>query len=157
MDASGIATLLTIGAVTAIGGVLLNLILGLSRVIIALARDGDLPRSAGRISAGRPAAAIAIVGIGVACIAIMGSVQVAWTTSAAAVLAYYGITNLASFVTARRDRSVSGMGIGAAGCLGCIILGVTLPTSAWIIPLGVAATGVLVAWIVRREERHFGS
>ena len=154
MDASGIATLLTIGAVTAIGGVLLNLILGLSRVIIALARDGDLPRSAGRISGGRPAAAIAIVGIGVACSAIMGSVQVAWTTSAAAVLAYYGITNLAAFVTARRSRSVTGMGIGAAGCLGCIILAVTLPASAWIIPFGVASIGVSVAWVVRRKELY---
>ena len=45
-DAPGISWLLALGAITAMAGVLLNLILGLSRVLLAMGRRGDMPRAA---------------------------------------------------------------------------------------------------------------
>lgn len=150
LDAPGVATVLAIGAIAAIGGVLLNLVLGLSRVVLALARDGDLPRVAAATPGGRPLVAIVLVGIGVGILAISGSIQVAWTTSAAAVLAYYGLTNLAALVAARRDRRPVGVAIGAAGCLGCLVLALALPGPAWIPSIVVALLGIVVAVIQRR-------
>ena len=150
LDAPGVATILSIGAIAAIGGVLLNLVLGLSRVVLALARDGDLPPAAAATTRGRPLVAIIVVVSGVGILAIVGSIQAAWTTSAAAVLAYYGITNLAALVAARRDRRALGVVIGAAGCLGCIALALALPGSAWIPTIVIAVIGIVVAAIQRR-------
>ena len=87
---------------------------------------------------------------GVAILAVAGSIQAAWTTSAAAVLAYYGLTNLAAHVAARRDRRPVGIVIGAAGGLGCLVLALALPGSAWIPTIAVAAIGIGVATIQQR-------
>src|SRR5690625_5705511 len=43
LDTPAIGTIVTIAAVTAMMGGLLNLILGLSRVVLSMARRGDLP------------------------------------------------------------------------------------------------------------------
>src|SRR5690606_32971353 len=48
------AVILSVGAITAMLGVLLNLILGLSRVALAMGRRGDLPRAFARWSGGSP-------------------------------------------------------------------------------------------------------
>jgi APA family basic amino acid/polyamine antiporter len=50
LGGSAAAVILSIGAITAMLGVLLNLILGLSRVVLAMGRRGDLPRVFGRLS-----------------------------------------------------------------------------------------------------------
>ena len=150
IGAPGVATLLSIGAMAAIGGVLLNLVLGLSRVVLALARDGDLPQVAASTTEGRPLIAIIVVGTGVAILAVLGSIQAAWTASAAAVLAYYGLTNLAALAAARRERRPVGIVIGAAGGLGCLVLALALPGSAWIPTIAVAAIGIGVAMIQHR-------
>ena len=151
LDAPGVGSMLSIGAVAAIGGVLLNLVLGLSRVVLALARDGDLPPLAAGTPGGRPLVAIIVVGTGVAILAVAGSIQAAWTTSAAAVLAYYGLTNLSALVAARRDRRPLGVAIGAGGCLGCLGLALALPAPAWIPTIAIAVIGVTMAAIQRRS------
>lgn len=87
---------LAVGAVTALLGVLLNLVLGLTRVVLAMARRGDMPRVLGRLCRSKnPSAAIVSVSVIVALPTLLADIQVAWSFSAVTVVTY---TGLAAFV-----------------------------------------------------------
>lgn len=64
MDAPLLARVVAVGAITAMLGVLLNLILGLSRVLLAMGRQGDMPPAFGRLSAAGAAPAAAVIAVG---------------------------------------------------------------------------------------------
>ena len=111
-----------IAAVAALFGVVLNLLLGLSRVVLAMGRRGHLPqRFAGLDAAGSsPAAALLLVAGVVGALAAWGSVRGAWSLSAAAVLLYYGVTNAAALRVPKSERFIprAVSWLGLAGCLG---------------------------------------
>ncbi len=117
-----VAAIVAIGAVTAMVGVLLNLLLGLSRVLLAMARRGDMPRAFARVDedVSSPARAVAAVGVVVALLAATGSVKATWSFSAFTVLVYYAVTNAAALRLAPEHRLfprwVSWLGL--ASCLG---------------------------------------
>ena len=77
-----------VGAMTAMLGVLLNLILGLSRVVLAMGRRRDMPAAVARLNASRttPYVAVTVVGLAVAGLAASGSVTTTWTFSAFTVM-----------------------------------------------------------------------
>src|SRR3990167_1535630 len=102
----GLGIIVAIGACTSMLGVLLNLILGLSRVVLAMGRQGDLPLLFGRVSdKGRaPSAAVIGVGIAITGLTLTGSVETTWAFSAFTVLIYYAITNLAALLLQKVDR-----------------------------------------------------
>jgi APA family basic amino acid/polyamine antiporter len=117
-----VAAIVAVGAVTAMVGVLLNLLLGLSRVLLAMARRGDMPRTFGRIdeASSSPVRAVVAVGVVIALLALTGSVTTTWTFSAFTVLVYYALTNAAALRLAPEHRLfprwVSWLGF--ASCLG---------------------------------------
>src|SRR5690606_22748753 len=91
-DLAGAATIISIGAMTAMLGVLLNLLLGLSRVLLAMGRHGDAPPIfAGIAASGSPVPAVTAVGVAVAALALLGDVKVTWSFSAFTVLICYAI------------------------------------------------------------------
>ncbi|MDX1565337.1 MAG: APC family permease, partial [Phycisphaeraceae bacterium] len=98
--------LVAVGAMTAMLGVLLNLILGLSRVLLAMGRRGDMPGATARLNASSttPYVAVVVVGLTVTGLACIGSVQITWSFSAFTVLVYYAITNLAALRLPPEDR-----------------------------------------------------
>jgi APA family basic amino acid/polyamine antiporter len=83
--------LVSIGALTAMLGVLLNLLLGLSRVLLAMGRRGDMPSTTTNCNA-----SVLVVGGVITALAATGSVKATWTFSAFTVLIYYAVTNLAA-------------------------------------------------------------
>src|SRR5690606_20705770 len=107
--------------VTAMLGVLLNLILGLSRVVLAMARRGDLPRALARLSVGHqtPVLAVAAVGASITVLTAFGNVKTAWSFSAFTVLIYYALTNLAAIRLPREQRlfPIAFAWLGLGGCL----------------------------------------
>ena len=111
---------LTVGAATALLGVLLNLVLGLSRVLLAMGRRGDMPSAVARVTRGTPRVAVAVMGGVVAAISLVGDIRLTWSFSAVTVLTYYAITNLAALRLTddlrRYPRWVSALGF--VGCLG---------------------------------------
>ncbi|MCC5822811.1 MAG: amino acid permease [Planctomycetes bacterium] len=146
----GAGWVLAAGAVTAMLGVLLNLILGLSRVALAMGRRGDLPGVFARVStAGSPGPAVVGIGLVIALIAATGDIRLAWSFSAFTVLVYYAVTNLAATRLAREDRLYHPLiaWFGLAGCLG---LAFWVESRVWIAGLGVLAAGLLVRWVMRR-------
>ncbi len=142
--------LITVGAATALLGVLLNLLLGLSRVVLAMGRRGDLPIGLAKLDAAghTPARAVAITGIAVAAITLVYDVQLTWSFSAFTVLLYYAVTNLAALRLppgARRYPRVIPL-LGLAGCLG---LAVWVEPRVWITGSAIVAAGWL--WHAKRR------
>ncbi len=115
--------LIGVAAITAMLGVILNLLLGLSRVVMAMARRADLPRALATIDerGTSPRAAVLVVGGGVAALVLAGDVKLTWTVSAFTVLLYYAITNLAALrlpaADRRYPRAVAGFGLVACVAL----------------------------------------
>ena len=145
-------SLVAVGAAVAMLGVLLNLVLGLSRVVLAMGRRRDVPARFGEVSAdGRsPVAAVLVVAAIVIGLALVGSVRLTWTFSAFTVLVYYAITNLAALrlrPDARRFPAwQSWLGLG-----GCLFLALWIDPA--MIATGVAVMLVGLAWheVARRR------
>ncbi len=141
------------GAVTAMAGVLLNLLLGLSRIVLSMARHGDAPAWFQRIDpqSQSPKRAVWIVGIAIAVLVILGDIRSAWSFSAMTVLLYYGLTNLAALRlpsdAARYPRWISWAGLCSCSALALFIDG----------PIMVAGVATLFVGFVLRWAIKSGS
>jgi APA family basic amino acid/polyamine antiporter len=139
----GAALIVAIGAITAMLGVLLNLILGLSRVLLAMGRRGDMPGRLAELSqSGSPVAAILAVGVAIAALALIGNVKITWSFSAFTVLIYYAITNLAALRLPRDKRLYSPL-FAWGGLAACLLLAFFVEREIWLIGLGLIAAGLL--------------
>jgi APA family basic amino acid/polyamine antiporter len=100
-DRTGVAWLSTavaIGGVTAMLGVVLSQILGLSRMAFAMARRGDLPRFLGHIDSATavPDRAVLLVGLIAAMVAATGTLRSVAAAASFTILVYYAIANIAA-------------------------------------------------------------
>lgn len=142
-----------IAAVTAMLGVLLNLVLGLSRVLLAMGRRGDAPRVFGKLDpAGTtPTAAVVAVGVAIAVLALVGDVRTTWSFSAFTVLVYYAVTNLAALALPPKARMFPRWlaGLGLAGCLG---LAFFVEPGVWLVGTGILAVAVLLRAAFKRPR-----
>jgi basic amino acid/polyamine antiporter, APA family len=132
-----------IAAVAAMVGVLLNLLLGLSRVLLAMARRGDAPAFLVRVDAerGSPVASVWACGLAVTVLALLGDVGTTWSFSAFTVLIYYAITNLAALRIEPRHRLYPRW-IPAAGLVGCLALAFWVDLTVWLAGLGLLLAGL---------------
>ncbi len=136
------AAVLTVGACTAMLGVILNLVHGLSRVVLAMARRGDLPpRLATLNPAGTtPVAAVWLVGTIVAGLVLVGDLKTTWSFSAFTVLIYYALTNLAALRLPPAERCFPPW-VAGCGLVACLGLAVTLEARVVVAGLGLLAAG----------------
>lgn len=144
LQISGASLMIQIGAMTAMLGVLLNLILGLSRVVLAMGRRGDLPNVVTKISESgeTPYIAVTVVGVVIASITAIGSLQLAWSFSAFTVLIYYSLTNLCALQLTAQER-MSPRIFSWLGLCSCLFLAVWVERSIWVTGLIVLAVGLL--------------
>ena len=151
---STLAKVLAFGAITAMLGVLLNLILGLSRVLLAMARRGDAPGGLAVIDDARssPAAAVIAVGVVIGLLVLIGDVQTTWSFSAFTVLVYYALTNFAALRLPAEARRFPRW-IPAAGLIGCLGLAFWVEWKIWAVGLLVIAAGFGWRHLVRRVPR----
>lgn len=130
--------ILSLGAVTATAGVLLSQLLGVSRVLLAMGRRGDLPGVFARVSQnyGVPFVGVLFCGTVVVLLALFGTLKVITATATFAILLYYAVANLAALRLTgeqkRYPRAVAYVGLAA-----CLLLAASLPPT-------VIATGCLV-------------
>jgi basic amino acid/polyamine antiporter, APA family len=156
----GIPALVALAAVTAMLGVLLNLVLGLSRVALAMGRRGDLPQGLARVHAtsGSPRNAVLLTGAVILTLVLVGDVRATWSFAAFAVLVYYGVTNLAALRLPPEMRRYPRW-VAVVGLAGCLFLAFQVDPAAWGAGLGALALGL--AWrqlrVGAREERGAGS
>jgi APA family basic amino acid/polyamine antiporter len=147
------STVLAVGAITAMLGVLLNLILGLSRVALAMGRRGDMPSSLSRVSkrSRTPYVAVIVVGVTIATLALIGDVKTTWSFSAFTVLIYYALTNWAALKLPARQRRYPRW-IAVVGLTACLFLAFWVEPQTWLIGLALIAVG-LVWHAVARWQR----
>lgn len=127
------------GAVTAMLGVLLNLILGLSRVWLAMGRRHDMPAPLARLdSRSEPTVAVLLSGVLVALATLVGDIGLAWSFSAMTVLLYYGATNVAALAL-DKTRVTAWLGLAS-----CVLLSFFVPPNVWL--AGAALLGVGWLW-----------
>ena len=148
-------TVLAVGAITAMLGVLLNLILGLSRVLLAMGRRAEMPTQAALVGAttGVPWVATLIVAAIIGLIVLVGDVQIAWSFSAFAVLIYYSITNLCALRMQPSER-IFPTWPAWIGLASCLFLAFWVQPYIW--ANGLALIGLGLLWqraAVRLKER----
>jgi APA family basic amino acid/polyamine antiporter len=161
VSASRFAWLLPIvrvGAGIAALGVLLNLIPGVSRTVLAMSRRGELPTWLATIDERRslPLRAEAVVTAVVIVLTATLDVRGAIGFSGFTVLTYYAITN-AACLTLPRHRRRWPRSIGVVGLVGCITVAVMLPVAAIIAGVGVLLAGLVIRRFVSPSgEREAG-
>jgi len=140
-----IGSVITIAAITAMLGVVLNLLLGLSRVILSMARRKDLPAKLSKINhkTQSPAVAVWVTGGIIGVLVLSGDVVFTWSFSAFTVLIYYAITNLAA-LRMPADLRLYPRWIPAFGLFGCLFLAFWIEPTFWI--GGLALLGVGLIW-----------
>lgn len=122
-EQSWLRALVLSGAIIALLGVILNLILGVSRVVLAMGRRNDLPPAFARLNQDNTSApnAVYVTTAVMMLLALLGDVQLAWSFSAFTVLTYYGITNLAALRVPASQRFVPRF-VSLLGLLSCLVL-----------------------------------
>nr|WP_086829663.1 APC family permease [Allokutzneria sp. NRRL B-24872] len=131
----GLAPVVGVGAAVAALGALLALVLGVSRTVLAMARDRRLPVALAAVHPRFrvPHRAELAVGAVVAVAAGVADLRGVIGFSSFGVLVYYAIANASAFTLGRRVVPV-------VGFVGCVVLAVTLPVAS---VLGGAAVVVV--------------
>lgn len=142
----------TVAAGTAMAGVLLNLLLGLSRVWLAMGRRGDMPSALARVRNGSPKMAVVVTGIVIAGMTLIGDLRMAWSFSAFSVLLYYALTNAAALRLSADQRRFPRW-TAWAGLASCAFLAVWLDPAVVGISLGVIGAGAAWRALWRQRER----
>ena len=148
---SGGGFVLAIGAMTAMLGVLLNLILGLSRVLLAMGRRRDMPRFLARLNqqGTTPYWGVLVVGVAIALLVLLGNVKTTWSFSAFNVLIYYAITNLAALRLPPQERLYS-QWLAWLGLGSCLFLAFWVESFIWQVGLGLIVAGLI--WHAVRQK-----
>ncbi len=159
--ATGNITLITaisFGAIVATGSVLLTNLIGLSRVSFAMARNGQLPKSLGKIHSkfGTPYISILFTGaLMVILVSIADLKQTAAITSFS-ILSTHIILHISAIRLRKRVPNLKTFKaplyplVPSLGMISCIVLMFSLPMDAWIVWAGVVIV-VSVYYLLRKR------
>ena len=153
-SASWAVPVVRVGAAAASLGALLALLAGVARTSLAMAREGDLPRTLAAVHPRFhvPHRAEAAVGACVAVAVLLVDLRELIGFSSTGVLLYYAVANLAA-LTQRPAQRRYPRGLQVLGVVGCVVLVLTLPPASLLAGLGVLAAGLLARALVRRRRR----
>jgi APA family basic amino acid/polyamine antiporter len=153
LDVPLLAELIAVAAVAAMVGVLLNLVLGLSRVLLAMARRGDAPRFLSRVDPVKasPVVSVWACGLTIAALALIGDVRTTWSFSAFTVLIYYALTNLAA-LRMPTEALMFPRWIPLVGLGGCLGLAFWVELRVLLVGVGLLGVGISAHLIARRSR-----
>ncbi|MBL8741831.1 MAG: APC family permease [Myxococcales bacterium] len=151
---AGAAPVVRVGAAVASLGVLLSLIVGISRTVFAMASNRDLPAYFAAVHPRYkvPHRAEIAVGAIVAVTVSFADLRSAIGFSSFAVLLYYAIANASAFTLNASERRWPRW-VSAAGLIGCVVVAATLPLTSVVSGAVLFAIGAIVYWALPR--RHF--
>jgi APA family basic amino acid/polyamine antiporter len=148
-----LATAIAVGGITAMLGVILSQLLGLSRMVFAMARRRDLPAGLGAVHAeyGVPGRAVLVVGLTAALVAATGTLAVVAAAASFTILLYYAITNLAA-LRMPDSAKLFPDAVPWIGLLSCILLAASLSFSTMLTGLIVLAAGFIVRGVMHSRK-----
>jgi basic amino acid/polyamine antiporter, APA family len=144
--------IVAVGAITAMLGVLLNLLLGLSRVLLAMGRRGDMPAQVAKLDAAQttPYVAVIVIGVLIGALVLTGNVRTTWSFSAFTVLIYYSLTNLAALQLTPEQRLYPRW-LAWAGLAACLFLAFWVEVQIWIIGMVLLGMGLIWQYVMQRR------
>ncbi|GGW21939.1 APC family permease [Arenibacter certesii] len=154
LSTPAISTIITIGASTAMLGVLLSQVLGISRMMLAMGRRRDLPPIFQNIHSQYqvPHIGIVVTGAIILLFTILGSFEFIVRAATFTILLYYSITNIAAIRQPLKER-LYGKFIPICGLLGCLIMSVSLPINVIISGVGLLIIGFVIRFLVHKVYR----
>jgi len=151
------ASVVSIGALIATLSVLLGSVIGVSRVLFAMADDGEVPSWLGFVSRKNctPYVSIITSGIGILLLVIFSNLLAVAYFSSFAMLFYYIMANIAG-VRLLTDRFFSRI-IAGLGCALCVVLLFTFPLKTWLTISVVVLSGVAYRFFMKHPLLHKSS
>jgi APA family basic amino acid/polyamine antiporter len=140
-----------IGAAVAAAGALLALILGVSRTVLAMARDRHLPPGLAAVHPrfGVPHRAEVAVGVVVVVLVAVADLRGVIGFSSFAVLTYYAVANASAWTL---EPAAGRRVVPVVGLIGCVGLAASLPSTSVVVGAAVLALGA-AGYGVRRLGR----
>lgn len=147
----GISSIITIGASTAMLGVLLSQILGISRMMLAMGRRNDLPPIFQKIHSRYrvPHIGILLTGIIILILTLFGTFEYIVRAATFTILLYYSITNIAAIKQPKTDR-MYGRLIPVLGFLGCLAMSISLPLTVILSGIGLLIGGFVTRYVLHK-------
>lgn len=144
-----------IGATTAMLGVLFSQLLGISRMMFAMARRSDLPAVLDHVHSVHavPDRAILVTGVLLVLIALFGTLEVIVAAASFTILLYYSIANLSALRMHPEDKLFPDW-VPALGLLSCLLLACTLRLELILSGLALLLLGLFLRWLVHQKRRH---
>ncbi|MFM7365861.1 MAG: APC family permease [Cuspidothrix sp.] len=139
-----VSNLLAVGAMTSMLSILLTTILGVSRLLLAMGRRGDMPNFLTKLnSAGTtPDLAVIAVGIAIAFLVFIGDVKVTWSFGTFGALYRSAIVSLAALQISDQERLypkwISWLSFSTS-----ILLAFCIEWYYWLIGLGLIGVGLI--------------
>ena len=143
--------LAVVGAALASLGSMLNLVAGISRTALAMAREGDLPHPLARVDerTSVPWVAQVVTAVVVSGLVLATDILTVVGFSSFGVLIYYAVSNLAA--STLHERVLPGpRWFNLLGLVLCMVLAFTLPPLSVVTMLGVFAVGLTARAVVSR-------
>ncbi|WP_415852305.1 amino acid permease, partial [Streptomyces albus] len=141
----GLAPVVRAGAAVAALGSLLALVLGVSRTVLAMARDRHLPHALAAVHPRHrvPHRAELAVGAVVAVVVMTADVRDAIGFSSFGVLIYYAVANASAWTLTPEEGRPHRL-VPAVGLAGCLALAFALPPSSVVAGAAVLAVGAAI-------------
>ncbi len=143
-----VSTVVRVGGTVASLGVLLSLLAGVSRTVLAMARNRELPGPLDAVHPrfGTPHRAELAVAVVVVVLVSVTDLRGAIGFSSFTVLTYYAIANAAAWTQPQGERRWPRW-LQALGIVGCVMLAVALPLASVVAGVGVLGVGAIV-WLI---------
>jgi basic amino acid/polyamine antiporter, APA family len=147
----GVFWIVSVGATTAMLGVLLSQIVGISRMMFAMARRGDLPRilEHTNFKYSVPDYGILLSGLVIMLLSIFGTLQTVVAAAAFTILLYYGIANIAALRLSVENKLYPKW-IAILGVISCLALAISLPLTTIVTGLGLLIIGFILRVIFQK-------
>ena len=144
-------TLVSLTALIASTTVLLTEVWGLSRLVFAMARNGDLPRWLAELTPRErlPRRAVLVVGGAMLLLTLALDPRPALEASSLALLCYYGVMNLSATRLAPQERLYPRL-VPIAGLAACVLLAFSLSRQTLLVVAATAVVGMAYYGVRRR-------
>lgn len=153
----GVFWVVGIGATTGMLGVLLSQIVGISRMMFAMARRDDLPRVLEHTSHAFavPDYGILLTGSVIMLLSIFGTLESVLSAAAFTILLYYLIANIAALRLMPQNKLYPKW-VAALGIISCVFLAASLRLATAITGLSMLAIGFGLRWLFRKLNNARG-
>lgn len=151
LNTPGIKIIITLGASSAMLGVLLSQILGISRMMFAMGRRNDLWQAFQKIDKKNnvPQLGIFTTGFIILMLCFFGSFEFILASAAFTILLYYSITNLAALKQPAHERRY-GRVVPVLGLIGCLLMAISLNPDVIISGISVLLVGFLLRFVLHK-------